>query len=95
MAAGLPVVASDLPGYREVVRHEREGLLVPPADPIALAEAAARVLDDASLAGRLAMGGRARARTFTWRRIAARVERVYAKVVRTRAIEIPRRVGAA
>ena len=95
MAAGLPVVASDLPGYREVVRHEREGLLVPPADPIALAEAAARVLDDASLAGRLAMGGRARARTFTWRRIAARVERVYAKVMRARAIEMPRRVGAA
>ncbi|HEU5173504.1 MAG TPA: glycosyltransferase family 4 protein [Gemmatimonadaceae bacterium] len=98
MAAGLPVVASDLPGYREVVRHEREGLLVPPADPAALAEATARLLDDAALAKRLAVGGRMRARAFAWPRIAARVERVYDKVVRSRNLVVPRvvrRVGAA
>lgn len=98
MAAGLPVIASDLPGYSEVVRHEREGLLVPAADPDALAAAAARVLDDRALATRLAMAGRLRARAFAWPRIAARVERVYARVIRERTLEVPgvvKRVGAA
>ena len=50
LAAGLPVVASDIPGYDEVVRDGVDGLLVPPRDPEALAAAAARVLDDPALA---------------------------------------------
>lgn len=96
MAAGLPVVASDLPGYGEVVRHEREGLLVTPADPFALAEGAARLLDDPLLAKRLAGAGRIRARAFAWPRVAARVERVYDKVVRARLVVLrPRLVNRA
>lgn len=96
MAAGLPVVASDLPGYGEVVRHGREGLLVPPGDVAALAAAAARLLDDPALAARLADAGRVRARAFAWPRVAARVERVYDKVVRARMLELrPRSVGRA
>ena len=38
-AARTPVVASDIPGYRDVVRDGRDGLLVPPGDAVALAEA--------------------------------------------------------
>ena len=38
-AAGTPVVASEIAGYRQVVTHGRDGLLVPPGDPLALAEA--------------------------------------------------------
>jgi len=38
MAAGVPVVATDIPGYREVVRDDVDGLLVPPGDPEALAD---------------------------------------------------------
>ena len=38
-AAGTPVVASDIAGYRDVVRDGVDGVLVPPADPQALAEA--------------------------------------------------------
>ena len=60
MAAGLPVVASDTPGYDEVVTDEGLGLLVPPRDPAALAAAAARVLDDAG-ARRASPRGGARA----------------------------------
>ncbi len=41
-AAGTPVVASDIAGYRDVVRNGVDGVLVPPADPQALAEVAAR-----------------------------------------------------
>ncbi|MGH2978859.1 MAG: glycosyltransferase family 4 protein, partial [Solirubrobacterales bacterium] len=38
-AAGTPVVASEIAGYRQVVTHGRDGLMVPPGDPLALAEA--------------------------------------------------------
>jgi glycosyltransferase involved in cell wall biosynthesis len=44
MAAGLPVVASDIPGNRAVLTHEREGLLVPPGDSGRLAAAITQVL---------------------------------------------------
>jgi glycosyltransferase involved in cell wall biosynthesis len=48
-AAGLPLVATDVPGCREVVRQERNGLLVPPRDVVALARALTRLVGDASL----------------------------------------------
>jgi phosphatidylinositol alpha-mannosyltransferase len=83
MAAGVPVVASDIPGYRDVVRDDVDGLLVPPRDPEALATAAARVLDDAGLAGRLAAGGRERAMTFDWSMVIGRVEDVYLRAIAT------------
>jgi phosphatidylinositol alpha-mannosyltransferase len=77
MAAGLPGVASDTPGYDEVVTDERLGLLVPPRDPAALAAAAARVLDDADLAGRLRAAGPARARDFDWSVTVGAIEDAY------------------
>lgn len=77
MAAGLPVVASDIAGYREVVRGGIEGLLVPPGDPPRLAEAVARVVSDPALAARLSEAGRARAVEFGWDRIVPRIEAVY------------------
>jgi phosphatidylinositol alpha-mannosyltransferase len=86
MAAGLPVVASDIPGYREVVTHGVHGLLVPPRDPEALAAALVRVLTEADLAERLGEGGRARAREFDWPTVVDRLEQIY-----RRAIERPRR----
>ena len=61
MAAGLPVVASDIPGYREVLRAGVDGLLVPPGDPAALADAVARILTDGDLAHRLSSAATARA----------------------------------
>jgi glycosyltransferase involved in cell wall biosynthesis len=49
MAAGRPVVATSLPGTAEAVAHGRTGLLVPPADPPALAEAIQKLADDEGL----------------------------------------------
>ncbi|MFL5797825.1 MAG: glycosyltransferase family 4 protein [Actinomycetota bacterium] len=77
MAAGLPVVASDIPGYREVVRDGVDGLLVRPSDAEALAAAVRTVLDDLDLAGRLSEAGRARARDFSWETVADRLEALY------------------
>ena len=62
MAAGLPVVASNVGGIAELVEDGVTGLLVPPADPVRLAQALARVLDDRDLRQRLGTAGRARAR---------------------------------
>ena len=77
MAAGLPVVATDIPGYREVVTDGVEGLLVPPRHAEALAAGLARVLTDPPLAARLGEAGRERARSFDWSIVVERLEELY------------------
>jgi glycosyltransferase involved in cell wall biosynthesis len=62
MAAGLPVVASDVGGVAELVADGATGLLVPAGEPAALARALARLLDDRALRERMGAAGRARAR---------------------------------
>jgi glycosyltransferase involved in cell wall biosynthesis len=58
MQAGVPVVASDVGGTPELIRDGETGILVPPDDPDALAEALQRVRDDAALGARLATAAR-------------------------------------
>jgi phosphatidylinositol alpha-mannosyltransferase len=65
MAAGTPVVASDIPGYGNVARADLDATLVPPGDPAALAAALRRALADDDLAVRLRAAGRARAEEFS------------------------------
>ncbi|HEY6836006.1 MAG TPA: glycosyltransferase family 4 protein [Gaiellaceae bacterium] len=62
MAAGLPVVATDVGGISEAVVQGETGLLVPPNDPFALAEALERLIQDAPLRRRLGGAGLERAR---------------------------------
>jgi len=81
MAAGVPVVATDIPGYREVVRDGVDGLLVPPNDATALASAIRRVLSEPDLASALASAGRTRAETFSWDAVVPRLEAVYDRVL--------------
>jgi glycosyltransferase involved in cell wall biosynthesis len=81
MAAGAPVVASDIEGYREVVGDRASGLLVPPGDAEALARALGSVLGDPALAARLADGGRTRAAAFDWATITPRLEGLYAAAI--------------
>ena len=81
MAAGLPVVATDIPGYREVVSDGVEGLLVPPRDPEALAAGLVRVLTETGLAARLGEAGRERARTFDWPIVVDRLEELYGRAI--------------
>ena len=56
-----PVVATAVGGHLETVLDDRTGLLVPAGDPVALAEAVARLLDEPAMADRLAQAARARA----------------------------------
>jgi glycosyltransferase involved in cell wall biosynthesis len=68
MAAGRPIVASDLPPIREVLRPEEHALLVPPGDLSAWLAAIRRLREDPALAVRLARGARAEAERYSWRR---------------------------
>jgi glycosyltransferase involved in cell wall biosynthesis len=81
-ACGLPLIATDVPGCREVVTDGVEGLLVPPKDPGALADAILRLQDDPALC--IEMGKRARAKAlaeFDEGMIVSRTFSVYAELV--------------
>ncbi len=77
MAAGTPVVASDLPGYAKVARQGRDAVLVPPGDAPALAEALAAVLSSASEQQRLVAAGHERAAGFSMEHLARRYLELY------------------
>ncbi|MBI4887711.1 MAG: glycosyltransferase family 4 protein [Acidobacteria bacterium] len=79
MACGTPVVASDIPAVAEVTGDA--GLLVPVADPAALAEALERVLTDPALAASLGAKGLERAREYTWARTASGTAAVYDQIL--------------
>jgi phosphatidylinositol alpha-mannosyltransferase len=81
MAAGKPVVAGDIPGYRSVMTHGQQGLLVPPKDPHALSLALVRLLADAPLRKRLAAAGEETASEYDWPKIASRVLGIYDQAV--------------
>ena len=81
MAAGVPVVASDIDGYRDVVSHDGNGLLVTPRDPSAIASAVGRVLDNPLLSAELTSAGRSAASEFRWERVASQVEDYYQQCI--------------
>lgn len=80
MAAGTPVVASALDGYRNVATHEVDALLVPPGDADALADALRRVLSDRELASTLSAAGERRADDFAMSALAARYVAIYERI---------------
>ena len=91
MAAGLPVVASDVPLWRSVVEGAGCGLLVDPLDPAAIAAACTRLLTDDALAARMGAAGREAALArFAWRGEGERLVRFYAAVAAGRPPGQPR-----
>ncbi|HYO43483.1 MAG TPA: glycosyltransferase family 4 protein [Candidatus Limnocylindrales bacterium] len=82
MAAGAPIVASDIHGYKGVVRRGREALLVPPKDHKELALALARLVEDRELAAAMSAAGPLRAEEFSWPRVTAKVDDYYGFVIR-------------
>ncbi len=85
MSAGIPVVTSDLPVFREYLVDGRDALLVPVGDVDALAGALVAVLTDERLRHRLACAGRDVAQRFTWAGSARRHLEVYATLARAHA----------
>jgi glycosyltransferase involved in cell wall biosynthesis len=81
LRAGVAIVATDVGGIGEVVLDGETGLLVPPADPNALADAVDRVLGDPAVAARLRERARRAAAAYSWDGLAARVAAEYEAVV--------------
>lgn len=83
MFCGLPIVSTDLAtGVPEVNQHEESGLIVPPENSAALAEALGRILGDDALHKKLSEGGRERAlRLYTARTMGDHVCQIYRRVL--------------
>jgi phosphatidylinositol alpha-mannosyltransferase len=81
MACETPIVCSDILGFRDVVVHEREALMVPSGDRVALADSLVRVLDDTGLAMRLGASGRRHSLDYSWARVTSQILEVYTSVL--------------
>jgi phosphatidyl-myo-inositol alpha-mannosyltransferase len=81
MAAGAPIVASDIDAFRRVLRGGAAGELFRVGDPADLAAAAGRLLDDPAHRASLATAASAAVREFDWSVVARDVVRVYEAVV--------------
>ena len=88
LAAGLPTVASRVGGNAEIVQDCKTGLLVPPEDPPALAEALLRLLRDPGFAANLGNNGREYVTSqFSFRRMIENTDQLYTELLRQRGIE--------
>lgn len=81
MAQGVPVIATDVSGSRELVIDGKTGLLAPPGEPQRLAECVQRLLDDPALASRLADAAYEYARQYTMQSTARHYEEIYTGLV--------------
>jgi phosphatidylinositol alpha-mannosyltransferase len=81
MAAGKPTVASNIPGYRDLLEDGREGLLAEPKNERSLAEALIRILRDPGMRQRMGDQGRAKASQYSWRQVALRVLDYYQELL--------------
>jgi phosphatidylinositol alpha-mannosyltransferase len=88
-AAGTPVIASDIAGYRDVVRDGVDGVLVPPGDAQALAEVLRDLWEEPARRSQMALAAVRDVERFAWPRVAAEVMDAY-----TDAIETPEPEGS-
>jgi len=88
MAAGLPVITTDAPGCRDVVRADVDGLTVATHDIDALATAMRRIHDDTDLRNRLIAAGHARAAAFSWDTITDSYISLYRELIADRARDV-------
>jgi phosphatidylinositol alpha-mannosyltransferase len=91
LATGLPVLATDLPGYRFVVRHGTDGVLVTRPDPAAWAEALEWLLEDGEAREAFRRRARLRAEPFSWPSIVDRLELEYCRAAGLPAPDASRR----
>jgi phosphatidyl-myo-inositol alpha-mannosyltransferase len=89
-AAGTPVIASAIAGYSDVVTDGVDGLLVPPGDPLRLAEELQRVAHEPQRLAAMGAAARHSAKRYAWPRVADQVTTVY-----ERAMAVPQPSGVA
>lgn len=81
MAAGLPIIASAVDGNTEAVRADENGILVPPGDRAALAQAMSQLLQDRQRAMKMGENGRARVQEFSAQKMVEDHERLYIELM--------------
>jgi len=81
MAAGKPIVASEITGYSQLVTPGEEGLLVPPKDKEALAQALISLLGDRSLRQRMGATGRKKVEQYSWKNVAQQTMDYYLQLL--------------
>ncbi len=84
MAAGTPVVASDIPGYRTVLAHGESGLLAVADDALSLADCLVQAISGGAVRRTIIAGGLIAASHFSWRVVAPQIVSVYETAVRSR-----------
>ena len=80
MSAGVPVVACNNRGFRDIIQDGVNGLLPRPDDPTALADALVRVLENKALAATLIQNGKKTADSFSWSRVTEQVLAFYNQI---------------
>ena len=85
MGSGKPIIASDIPGYKSVLENNKQGLLVPPKDDLAIASSIAKLLENPSLCAKLGQNGVARAREYDWNIIGNKINNYYNKIMTSKA----------
>jgi len=81
MACGLPIVASDMGGIPDAVKSGENGLLAPPKDSEALAEAIIYLLENEDIRERMGRNGKERVERYSWEKIAEETEKMYRRVL--------------
>ena len=81
MACGIPVVASKVGGIPEVVKDGKNGLLIPPGNSEALADALIYLLENEDVREKMGKSGRKKVEGYSWERIAEETEKVYNEVL--------------
>ena len=85
MAAGKPVVASNIPGYASVITNEEEGFLVSPKNTDALASALHTLVQTPDLRSSMGIQGLKTARMYDWKTITAKINSIYYETISARA----------
>ncbi len=81
MSCARPIIASNITGYNEIITNGINGILIPPGDYRALAQAIVAVINSKDYQEYLGRNARIRAEEFDWKRIGKRIEAVYREVL--------------
>lgn len=81
MAAGLPIVATDVPGNQDIIQHGNNGYLVEKNSPIALAEGIKNILSDENLKEKMANASFKIAEKYSWENISKQYLRLYETII--------------
>jgi len=93
MAAGKPTVATNIPGYRDLLEDGKEGYLAEPKDERSLARALIRVLKDPARQQSMGLHGHAKAQRYSWRQVSLEVLEFYEELLDRKRSEVGRAAG--